>query len=142
MTEVQDIIPEVKTESLSIAVMPKGSVNSYTVQTVQNDKKVTVEVNYDVATNRTYVTDYQVVKMPVQLPVKSKFFAQTVTVDEKVQFIKTIKNIKHPQLPAPINVVSSTTSEHALYTETVLEVESVVGSNKYVKMVKYNKDDK
>lgn len=80
--------------------------------------------------------------MPVKLPSKPIFFPQVLTIDEKVKYVQTIKSIEHPKLTSVINVVSSQTSQHALYTETVLEVETKESTNKFVKLVKYNKDDK
>lgn len=44
---------------VNVAVVPQESVNSYTIETVKGQKKVTVEVNYEFVSNRTYVTNYR-----------------------------------------------------------------------------------
>jgi hypothetical protein len=59
LNETGKLIPEMDISLVNVAVVPQESVNSYTIETVKGQKKVTVEVNYEFVSNRTYVTNYR-----------------------------------------------------------------------------------
>ena len=117
-----------------MAVIPRGTVNSYTIETVKKDKKVTVELNYEILSNKTYVTDYKVEPLPVILPAKPVYFPEVLTIDDKINFIDVVKTCQSSEVQAPINVVCSSTISHPLYKETLLKVETLK-NNFFVKVI-------
>jgi hypothetical protein len=115
-------VPEIDPNQVSVSVMPQDSVNSYTIQTVKGQNKVTIELNYEVVSNRTYVTNYKVEPINVEVPTKSKYYPEVLTVNDKAKYIDTVKNSGIENVKGIINVVESKTTDYALYKETVLKV--------------------
>lgn len=135
--QLESVVPGVDTGSINVAVVPRDSVNSYTIQTVKGDKKVTVEINYEVATNRTYVTDYKEEPVPVIMPVKPAFFPQVLTPADKVTYTQILQQSGQSELSTVSNILSSETVTHSLYKETVLKVQ-LPTTVSYVKLIQEN----
>lgn len=124
LEETQSVASGMDLSNANVAVIPKDSVNSYIIESVKGDKKVTVELNYEILTNKTYVTNYHVEPLPVFVPTKPVYSPQVLTPEDKIKYIQIVKDSQIPEVKEPINVLTSTTSTHALYTETILKVET------------------
>lgn len=60
--------------------MPHGSVNSYTIQTVQNGQIITIEINYDIVTNKITVIDYKEEVVAVAVVTKPIYYPEVLAV--------------------------------------------------------------
>lgn len=132
---VQQTVTGVKVENTLVSVVVKDSVNSYVIQTVQGQTKVTVEVNYDVVSNKTYITNFQSTQVEVSVPLAPVYVSQVLNIEQKINFLQVIKNSEIATLQNVINVVSSKTVSYSLYNETILEVQGSNNVNHYVKVI-------
>jgi hypothetical protein len=124
LEETKSVTTDIDFENINVAVVPRDTVNVYTIETVKKDEKVTVELNYDIVTNRTYVTKYDSKPLPVIVPVRPVYFPEVLLPEEKVNFIDIVRGCDSADVASVINVVSSNTVTHPLYKETVLKVET------------------
>lgn len=141
LNETGKLIPEMNLSLVNVAVVPQETLNSYTIETVKGSKKVTVELNYEFVSNRTYVTNYREEPITVTVPTRPVYYPQILNLDDKLQFIDTIKNSGFKEVKEVINVLESKTTEYALYKETILKVETHEGKEYSVKVVKQNGED-
>ena len=132
--ELQTLVPGIDTGAINVAVVPRDTVNSYTIQTVKGDKKVTVEINYEVATNKTYVTDYKEEPVPVIMPVRPVFYPQVLTPADKLTYSEVLRQSGQAELTSVVNIISSETVSHSLYKETILKVQ-LTNTVSYVKLI-------
>lgn len=139
--ETVKLVPEIDPQQVTVVVKPQDSINSYTIQTVKGNNKVTVELNYEVVSNRTYVTNYKVEPMAVAVPTQPIYYPEVLTVDSKTKYIETVKNSGIKEITDTINVVESKTTEYALYKETLLKIETQKDKTYYVKVIKVNAED-
>lgn len=91
ISETTKLIPTLNVSDVSVAVLPQDSVNSYTIVTTEGQKKVTVELNYEVVTNKTYVTNYKEEPITVFMPTRPVYTPQVLTVDDKIRYIDSIR---------------------------------------------------
>lgn len=115
MAETKEIVENIDLEKVNVAVVAKDSVNSYTIQTEQNSQQITVQLNYEAATNRTYVTNYDVAPLPVQVPTKPLYYPHVLSTTEKTSYLEIIKSSSYSEVHEAINVVSSSTTSYSLY---------------------------
>lgn len=139
VSQVQTVIPGIDLSKVDVTVQPKDSVNSYTFQTVQGINQVSVQLNYDIVSNKTYVTNYAVTPMSVAAEIQTEYTKQPLSVSQKVDFITLMKSSTYQQLRTVINIVSSSTTSYPLYTQTILEVETTT-INYYVKFIQQKGD--
>ena len=136
LEETSKLVDQIDLNEVNIAVVPQDSVNSYTIQTVKNQNKITIELNYEVITNRTYVTNYKIEPNEIKVPEQPTYYPDVLAVDDKVKYIDLVKNSGISEVKSAINVIDSKTTEYALYTETILEIETKESKKYYVKVIK------
>ena len=98
---------------------------------------MTVEINYEVATNRTYVTDYKEEPVRVIMPIRPVFYPQVLTPTDKLTYTQVLQQSGQSELTTVVNVLSSKTITHSLYKETVLKVQ-LPTTVSYVKLIQEN----
>lgn len=59
MNEVTTLIPSIDVSAIEVTVYSQNSLNSYTIQTTIDSTHITAQINYDITTNKTYVTNYK-----------------------------------------------------------------------------------
>lgn len=136
LEETSKLVDQIDLNEVNIAVVPQDSVNSYTIQTVKGQNKITVELNYEVITNRTYVTNYKIEPIEVKVPEQPTYYPDVLAVDDKVKYIDLVKDSGISEMKSATNVIDSKTTEYALYTETILEIETKESKKYYVKVIK------
>ena len=87
LEETQSVAQGVDISNINIAVTPRDTVNVYTIETVKGDKKVTVDVNYEILTNRTYVTNYDVKPLPVVVPSRPVYFPEVLVPEVRYNYV-------------------------------------------------------
>ena len=137
LEEAQVATQGIDTSNINIVVTPKDTVNVYTIETVKGDKKVTIEINYEILTNRTYVTNYDVKPLPVVLPSKPVYFPEVLMPEVRYNYLEIVKSCSLAEVQSVINIIDSKTVSHALYKETVLKVETP-NRNYFVKLILEN----
>ncbi len=81
VNQVQAVVPEIDLTKVDVTVQPKDSVNSYTFQTVQGINQVSVQVNYDIISNSTYVTNYAVTPLTVPTEIQTEYVKQALSIN-------------------------------------------------------------
>ena len=87
LEEAQVATQGIDTSNINIVVTPKDTVNVYTIETVKGDKKATIEINYEILTNRTYVTNYDVKPLPVVVPSRPVYFPEVLVPEVRYNYV-------------------------------------------------------
>lgn len=98
-------------------------------------------MNYEAVTNKTYITNYKEEPLVVKVPIKPIYYPDVLTADDKTKYISIVKESGISQVESAINVVESQTTEFALYTETVLKMETQEGKVYNVKFILNNGEE-
>lgn len=141
LNETDKLIPAMNISLVNIAVVPRESVNSYIIETIKGQSKVTVELNYELVSNKSYVISYKEEPIAVKVPIRPVYSPQVLNIDEKIRFIDIIRDSGVKEVKEVINLVESKTVQYALYKETILHVETREGKTYSVKVVQENGKD-
>ena len=98
---------------------------------------MTVDVNYEILTNRTYVTNYDVKPLPVVIPSRPVYFPEVLMPEVRYNYIEVVKSCSSAEVQSVINIIDSKTVSHPLYKEVVLQVETP-NRNYFVKLILEN----
>ena len=109
-----------------VSVLPKGSLNSYVIESVVEQQKVTVQLNYDFASSTAYVTHYQTSPVEIAGPSVPQYLPQVLTNTQKLYYLEIIKSSEYVSVRKTVNIISSKTASYAMYNETVVEVQSAI----------------
>ena len=124
MEKMQQTVTGFTPANTVVSVLPKASLNSDVIETVQDQQKVWAQLNYDFTRSTAYFTDYQITPVVIARPSVPQYLPQVLTKKQKLDYLEVIKSSENVSVKKAVNTIYSKAASYSMYNETIVEVQN------------------